>query len=170
MAQPLDLASNDADVFVALDATHQQMVVHLKLLADLMARLDERSAEAQNAADAHTIEAFFSSVGQGHHHDEETRVFPPLLIGPDAALAAAVRTLQTDHGWIEEDWLILAPQLRALAGGQHDFDRAEFLHAAEIYIELMTSHMALEESLVYPEAKAHAARHQQGRARRLAAA
>ena len=56
------------------------------------------------------IEAFFSSTSREHHAEEEAKVFPALLASGNTELATAVRTLQQDHGWIEENWLELAPR------------------------------------------------------------
>jgi hemerythrin-like domain-containing protein len=112
---------------------------------------------AQVEAQAKAVEAFFSGTSRQHHLDEERTVFPPLLESSDAALVAAVRSLQQDHGWIEENWLELAPQLRALASGYHWVDPAELQHAVEVFVQLVDGHIALEESLVYPESKARLA-------------
>ena len=101
------------------------------------------------------IEAYFSSTSRQHHLDEEEKVFPPLLVGGDAELVAAVRRLQQDHGWIEENWLELAPQLRAIASGNSWVDPAEFQHDVEVFLDLCRGHIALEETLIYPQSKAH---------------
>jgi len=77
------------------------------------------------------------------------------LASGNAELAQAVRTLQQDHGWIEENWIELAPQLRAIAVGNDWIDAAEFQHDVEVFLELCNGHIALEETLVYPAAKEH---------------
>jgi hemerythrin-like domain-containing protein len=80
-----------------------------------------------------------------------------LAIG-DPALTSAVNTLLQDHGWIEENWIELSPQLSAIASGNNWPDPAEFLHGVQVFVELCTDHIALEESVVYPESRAHWAR------------
>ena len=105
-------------------------------------------------AQAAAVEAFFSGTSRQHHADEEATVFPPLLASTDADLVAAVCSLQQDHGWIEENWIDLAPQLRAIAQGHHWVDLSEFRHAAQVFVDLCEGHIALDESLVYPAAKA----------------
>jgi iron-sulfur cluster repair protein YtfE (RIC family) len=140
--------------FAELDACHQQIHAHLDRLATLATRLQLEDASDEVRAEAGAIEAFFSGTSRQHHADEELRVFPPLLASGDAALVSAVRTLQQDHGWIEENWLELGPQLAALSEGNHWVDPAEFLHGVEVFHELVSDHIALEESLIYPEAKA----------------
>ena len=81
-------------------------------------------------------------------------MFPVLLNSGNAELANAVRTLQQDHGWIEEDWIELAPRLRAIAVGNGWTDPAEFQSYVEVFSKLMQGHIALEETLIYPESKA----------------
>ena len=43
---------------------------------------------------------------------EEQLVFPSLLADGDSEIVAHVQRLQQDHGWLEEDWLEIGPQLR----------------------------------------------------------
>ena len=56
-------------------------------------------------------------------------VFPSLLTSGDAVLVQHVHRLQQDHGWLEEDWLELQPQLRAVVEGYNWYD-LDFLRAA----------------------------------------
>ena len=144
--------------FKALDACHQQIAAHLDRLAALFAHLSDRGVDTHAQQEARAIEAFFSETSQKHHADEEAKVFPALLASSDEALVATVRMLQQDHGWIEEDWLALAPQLRAIAAGYSWYDPAELQHGIEVFLELCREHIQLEESIIYPEAKARAAK------------
>ena len=140
--------------FAELDAHHRQIRDHLDRLAALASRVQSEDLGPEIRAEACAIEAFFSGSMRRHHRIEETLVFPPLLDGGDAELVTAVRTLQQDHGWIEEDWIELGPQLRAIAQGNHWVEPAEFLHGAEVFLELCYGHTALEEVLIYPQARA----------------
>jgi hemerythrin-like domain-containing protein len=144
--------------FKALDACHQQIAAHLDRLAGLFAHLAESGVDAHAQQEARQIEAFFSETSQAHHQEEEAKVFPHLLGSNDEALVATVRMLQQDHGWIEEDWLAIAPQLRAIAAGYSWYDPDELRHGIEVFLELCREHIQLEESIIYPEAKAMAAR------------
>lgn len=150
--------------FKALDATHQQIVDHLNRLDSLIDHLEREGADPHAQDEARAIEAFFSATAQPHHKDEEAKVFPPLLASGDEVLASNVRLLQQDHGWIEEDWLAIAPQLRAVASGYSWVEPAELRHGVQVFIELCREHLLLEESVVYPEAKALAARLERRRA------
>lgn len=143
--------------FVALDACHQQMQMHLAELAALVRQMETSGVDARAQRQAGAIEAFFSGAARQHHAEEEKNVFPPLLISGNAELVAAVHALHQDHGWIEENWIELGPQLRAIALGNNWFDIADFKHGAEVFLALCQDHIALEESLVYPEAKARLA-------------
>jgi hemerythrin-like domain-containing protein len=80
-------------------------------------------------------------------------VFPSLLSSGDGALVQHVHRLQQDHGWLEEDWLELQPQLRAVVEGYNGYD-LDFLRAAvPVFTELYRDHIALEENIVYPESR-----------------
>jgi hemerythrin-like domain-containing protein len=144
--------------FEAQDACHQQMLVHLTMLMELAQHIDQVGIDADAQRQAGVIESFFSGTSRQHHADEEKNVFPPLLAGTDAELISLVQVLQQDHCWIEEDWLELAPQLRAIASGNNWIDSAEFQHNAEIFLALTRGHIELEEKMIYPQARALKAR------------
>jgi len=137
-----------------LDAYHAQVRGHLDRLAALATRVENGQLDAETSAEACAVEAFFSGSMQDHHRVEEAGVFPVLLASDDKELVNVVRTLQQDHGWMEQNWIELAPQLRAIAQGNAWVDPAEFMHAAEVFLELSYGHAALEEALVYPRARA----------------
>ena len=153
MVSPVKTDNTGTD-FQALDACHQQIAAHLARLETLMVHLGDRGVDAHAQQEARQIEAFFSETSQRHHQEEETLVFPALLDSADLALVATVRMLQQDHGWIEEDWLAIAPQLRAIAAGYSWHDPDELRHGIGVFLELCREHIQLEESIIYPQAKA----------------
>ena len=148
MATDTDLAQ--------LDAYHGQVHGHLDRLAALASRVENEQLDAETRAEACAIEAFFSGSMQDHHRFEDARVFAPLLDGGDAEIMTTVHTLQQDHGWIEQNWIEIAPQLRAIAQGNHWIDPAEFMHGAEVFLELCYEHAALEETVIPPRSLARA--------------
>jgi hemerythrin-like domain-containing protein len=156
--------------FEALDECHRQIQQHLLQLAGLAAYVAENGIDDSVRKQALAIEAFFSGTSRQHHAEEEAKVFPALLASGDAKLAAAVRSLQQDHGWIEENWIELAPRLRAIASGNGWIDETELLNYVEVFLELMNGHIALEETLIYPESKARWAAAVESRVKRLDAA
>ena len=80
-------------------------------------------------------------------------MFPALLASGDVVMVQHVHRLQQDHGWLEEDWLELQPQLRAVVEGYNWYD-PDFLRAAvPVFTELYRDHIALEENIVYPESR-----------------
>lgn len=139
--------------FEALDDTHRQvmaMIERMQQLVDDVDRLGVDLAARKNAAD---ICDFFDLTARAHHAAEEQFVFPDLLVSGDAALVQHVQRLQQDHGWLEEDWRELQPQLLTLAEGYNGFD-LDFLRAAiPIFADLYRDHIALEETIVYPESR-----------------
>jgi len=146
--------SSTAADLAQLDAYHAQVRGHLDRLAALASRVGNGQLDAETSAEACAVEAFFSGSMQEHHRVEEAGVFPFLLASDDAELVDVVRTLQQDHGWMEQNWIELAPQLRAIAQGNGWIDPAEFMHGADVFLELSYGHSALEEAVVYPRAEA----------------
>jgi hemerythrin-like domain-containing protein len=145
--------TNSAEPFKALDTCHRQIQQHLQDLQRMARHMETAGLDDADRKLAGEIQAFFSSTSREHHELEEKQVFPPLLASGNEALKEAVRSLQQDHGFIEENWIELGPQLRGIAEGNDWFDVAEFQHNVALYLELMEGHIALEESLIYPESK-----------------
>lgn len=143
-----------SDGFIALDECHRKMQLKLGELSALVARLEYEEAdfEARRAADE--VVQFFSTVARAHHEDEERHVFPPLVNSSDAELVQAVLRLQQDHGWLEEDWMEIAPHLQAIAGGHAGWDIDALRAGTQVFTELYRDHIELEESLIYPQARA----------------
>lgn len=153
--------------FEALDETHAQVLQVLKQFDRLLQHLDDNGPDTVAQASAQQIHAFFSTHAREHHADEERLVFPALLGSDDAELVQNVKRLQQDHGWLEEDWLELAPQIEAIAKGYSWYDLAMLRHALPVFTALYEEHIALEESMIYPEAKRRERQAQDAAASRL---
>lgn len=136
-----------------LDQTHRQIVEVLEQLGGMLARLDTFGADDVVRKSARQIVDFFDGSARRHHIDEETAVFPALLSSDDVELVQHVRRLQQDHGWLEEDWLNLSPQLESLAEGLGGLDVDLLREGVEIFTALYHDHIALEESVIYPAAR-----------------
>ncbi len=149
--------------FNALDECHRETLTHLHELQELATQIEAGVLGPKAPTRAGAIDRFFSGTSRAHHAEEEKTVFPPLLASGDEELVHAVQTLQQDHGWIERDWDALGPQLRAIAKGESWPDPAEFRHGVDVFVALYQEHIALEETLIYPEAKARWAKIVAGR-------
>ena len=151
MRKPTDAPLSGFD---ALDACHQQTLIALGRLSELMTRLADRGADDEARVTARLIMQHFSTTSRNHHLDEERHVFPTLLVTGDAETVQAVERLQQDHAWLEEDWMELSPQVDAIAGGQGWVDMDILREGVEVFTALSREHIALEESLIYPQARA----------------
>ncbi len=143
--------------FDALDACHQQVVVTLQKMDTLLDHIEAHGVDGKAQTWARDIFMFFMNTAREHHQDEERHVFPAMLNSGDAELVDAAMRLQQDHGWIEEDWLELAPQIESIAAGYNWFNLEQLRLAVPVFQALYQEHIALEESLAYPEAKARIA-------------
>lgn len=139
--------------FESLDQAHRAALQMLQSFKHLVDELGGKGLDDAARTSAREILAFFNGPGRHHHEDEERHVFPGLLSSKDAELVQHVRRLQQDHGWLEEDWRELAPQIEAIADGYNWYDMAMLSSALPVFTALYHEHIALEESLVYPAAK-----------------
>jgi hemerythrin-like domain-containing protein len=154
------------DGFEILDQCHRDTLVALETMGQLVALLETEGDSDRVREMAGDVVKFFSTTARQHHEDEERHVFPKALVGSDAEIVQAVLRLQQDHNWLEEDWMELSPHLRALAAGHSLWDLAFLREATEVFTALSHDHMALEESCVYPQARARlqaGERHEMGR-------
>ena len=137
----------------SLDATHREILSMLTQLDRLMLHLTSVGCDGVAQASAADICRFFATTARKHHEDEEKLVFPALLKSPDATLVQHIQRLQQDHGWLEEDWLELAPLLQAIAQGQNFYEVETLREGVNVFANLYHEHIALEDSLVYPAAR-----------------
>ena len=151
-----DVAAKTHDGFDVLDVCHRQTIFSLGRLASLVAHLEAQGVDHDAGVLAHEVVDFFSKTSRQHHEDEEKHVFPKLLAAGDEDLIHAVQRLQQDHGWLEADWNELEPMLDAIASGQSFYEIEALHNSVDVFTTLMHEHIALEESIVYPEARERA--------------
>lgn len=139
--------------FERLEQAHQAALTMLEDLGALIERIGRQGIDDEVRAGARRVLAYFNGPGLAHHAQEERHVFPALLASGDAELVQHVHRLQQDHGWIEEDWHELEPQVQAIADGYDWYDLAMLRAATPVFQGLYQEHIALEECVVYPAAK-----------------
>ena len=140
--------------FAALDMCHRRVLARLEELSGLVAAIEAGAFTPAMRASAAAVAQFFGNDARRHHEDEERHVFPPLLARKDADLVKTVLRLQQDHNWLEEDWLELESHVQAIATGYGTCDIDTLREGTAILAALYKEHIALEESIIYPEARA----------------
>jgi hemerythrin-like domain-containing protein len=168
--RPARPAFTPPDEFEALDQTHREVMQVLGILGQLLDHVDDNGPDEVARRMAMEVRSFFTGRARQHHADEEALVFPALLASGDAELVHNVRRLQQDHGWLEEDWQVLAPQIEAIERGYNWYDLPMLRQALPVFTALYREHIALEEVQVYPAAKRHQQQLAQGAASRITAA
>ncbi len=142
------------DGFSVLDDCHQMTLAALDRLEALVAQIERREIDPTARTIAAEIVHHFSKTVREHHQDEERHIFPALASSTDGEVVQSVLRLQQDHDWLEEDWMELSPHLDAVAYGQSWYDVDVLREGVEIFAALSRDHIALEESLLYPQARA----------------
>lgn len=140
-------------VFEFLDSTHREIQQQLQQLHALVDAIENNGLNQANRALARDVLTYFNGEARQHHLDEEKHIFPALLNSQNAELVQATEHLVQDHGWLEENWIQIAPSLEAATNGNLWFDTVELRHALEVFEALYLDHIVLEESIAYPAAK-----------------
>lgn len=144
--------------FEMLSACHERVERMLNLLERLQARLADKGWDPQAADAARDVMRYFDLAAPLHHEDEERHVFPPLLAAGDAAVGAVVRRLQADHLAMAQTWPTARQLLQGVAAAGAPaawpgWDAAALQTLAD-FRGRYGEHIALEESLAYPQARA----------------
>ena len=130
-----------------LAACHERIEGHCATLVRLAAhaRLHGGDREAQVAAAR--VHDYFAQAGRWHHEDEERDLAPLLERHGDQALTALMTRLMTEHRALDRAYALLEPVLRALPAAPGDVP-------IEPYVSLMRAHMAAENTMLLPRARA----------------
>jgi len=146
-------ATATPSAFGVLDECHRRTLAALDKLETIVDRIDG-GVDAQTRMLAAEVVRHFSTTVREHHEDEERHVFPKLLATADAETEQTILRLQQDHHWLDEDWHELEPHLDAIARGQNWYDVAFLRDGVTVFSALARDHIELEETCLYPEARA----------------
>lgn len=140
--------------FEMLEACHERVQRSLDLLARLIDHVAASGHDDQSRSAAHDVLRYFELAAPHHHEDEERHVFPRVLGGDDAGLAAAVQRLRDDHRRMGELWARLRPVLQGWAGDTASGPVGDGLRAdAAAFRALYAAHIPVEEDLVFAAAR-----------------
>ena len=154
--------SNDTPTAGALpvldrvDATHDQMRYWLGELQSLVNHMEDRGWDTWARDHARSVIDFFSNTARQHHADVDRQVCPLIAGRGDDFLDSHIDRLRQDQGWLEENWREVLAQLQPVAEGFGGYDIDMLRHASDVYAALLLEHLALEQSHVFPAARASA--------------
>jgi hemerythrin-like domain-containing protein len=140
--------------FEMLEACHQRVRRMLTLLARLRAHMSGHGADEQARQAARDVMRYFDLAAPQHHRDEELHVFPRLLAQGDPELTKAVRRLQQDHLAMESRWVVAREVLSRIASGELQLLARDDDAALDEFAGLHAGHLAAEEEIAYPQARA----------------
>lgn len=135
-----------------LSACHGRIEDRLDILARLADHVAANGADGQAQQAAAAIVRYFETAGQHHHADEEDNLFPLLRRRAlhDAALAALLDRLVSEHRRMHELWGPLRDRLLEIADG-----KAAVLDTTLVqpFAAVYRAHIAVEESDLLPRAE-----------------
>jgi hemerythrin-like domain-containing protein len=146
--------------FDMLSACHERVERSLQLLSRLVAHLAEAGDTPRDremaASAAHDVLRYFDLAAPAHHEDEERHVFPLVRAIGDEGLADTVDRLHADHQAMTSAWQRLRAPLEEVAQQGQSRDLPALETAASAFSGLYDEHMALEDSVIFPAARASA--------------
>lgn len=137
------------DPIGVLEACHGRVLKHCATLMALVTHLAEQGLDDAAQEAAQQIHRYFSTAGQHHHEDEEQDLFP-ILRNKNAAIAALISQLETEHRQFESLWSRLEP---LLAKPESITDLMAFTQLATEYDNAYQHHVALENTQLLPKAR-----------------
>lgn len=139
--------------FEMLSACHDRVRRTLRLLVRLCGHLLEHGVDEQAREAAKDIRRYFVTAAPLHHQDEELHVVPLLQASSDPQLTAAAERVLADHERMGQAWRVLDPLLNQVVAGECP-DSQTFATAIAVFVRLYDDHLALEEDVVFPCARA----------------
>jgi hemerythrin-like domain-containing protein len=141
--------------FELLMACHDRVRRSLALLGRIITHVKIHGHDAQSRSAAADVLRYFDIAAPLHHEDEELHVFAALADCGDPAVVQAVRDLQDDHLAMATRWT----EARAILLTWRDHPAPSPLDAAthavlDTFRHGYDAHIATEENLVYPAARA----------------
>jgi hemerythrin-like domain-containing protein len=140
--------------FEMLEACHERIARMLALLARLRAHVREHGADVQAQQAARDVMRYFDVAAPHHHRDEELHVFPRLLQEAAPEVVEIVERLQRDHAQMEQRWAAARGVLDRLGRGELARWSAADDETLDSFAGLYADHIAAEERVAYPEARA----------------
>ncbi len=142
--------------FEMLEACHERVQRSLDLLHRLIDYVDQHGVDDDARSAAADVQRYFDIAGPHHHEDEERHVFPAVQPHADARLRQTVIGLQNDHLLMDAMWQRLRPVLQRWQGDTDHRPMSELERTiADDFRQAYRRHIALEEGVVYPVARAH---------------
>jgi len=146
--------------FELLSACHERVDRSLQLLFRLVKHLGTagngpREREMAAAA-ARDVLRYFDVAAPAHHEDEERHVFPLVCATGDVALIDTVARLQAGHVAMAAAWDGLRRLLDEVARDGVALDLPALDEAAQSFGSVCVEHMSLEDSVIFPAARASA--------------
>ena len=140
--------------FEMLEACHERVQRTLALLHELVDYLHGHACDDSARQAASDVLRYFDQAAPLHHEDEELHIFPVLLAQGAPAVVAEVRQLQDDHERMAAHWQDARQRLLALAEGRCSAFSAQDEAALARFAQGYAAHIASEEEVVYPAARA----------------
>lgn len=137
--------------FEMLGACHQRVERMLGLLERLLPHLGAQGADAQAREAARDVMRYFDTAASHHHEDEERHVLPLLRERGHAALAERVLK---EHQVMAAAWAGVRAVLLELEQGRWRADHPTVAADWRAFAMLYREHIALEESQLFPLARA----------------
>ena len=150
-------AAGFEEPFGMLEACHERVERMLRLITLLQEHLQKKGLDEQVRQAARDVMRYFDLAAPLHHEDEERHVFPPLMLGADAAVKALVLRLIQDHRQMEVAWKGARAVLIALVdrGASAPFETLTVWQKVALndFARLYRHHLDDEEGVAYPVAR-----------------
>ena len=130
-----------------LAACHERIEGHCATLVRLAAHVRVHGGDSEARVAAGRVHHYFAQAGRWHHEDEERDLAPLLARHGDPVLTALMARLMSEHRALEQAYAPLDLVLQALPTAPGDVP-------IEPYVGLIRAHMAAENTMLLPRARA----------------
>jgi pyridoxamine 5'-phosphate oxidase len=138
----------------ALKACHVRIRSNCEALRRLLLHMNQHGCDAQARQSAEGVMRFFDTTARLHHQDEEDDLLPHMMaattVNRGSRLTRLVADIATEHREMGRVWVDLRAVLQEISAGEAT--QLEPL-TVDRFIKLYRTHLAMEESNVFPLAE-----------------
>ncbi len=140
--------------FALLLGCHGRIERMDRLLVRLLAHVRQRGCNAEARQAATKVLRYFDIAAPLHHEDEELHVFPLLRERGGSGFVELLDGLEADHRELATLWQTLRPWLEQAEAGTATAADPAVADAATRFGALHATHIALENTRIFPAAEA----------------
>lgn len=138
---------------LVLRACHDRIRSECEVLRRLVEHVERHGCDDEARRIVLNVIRYFDSAARVHHEDEEHDLLPRMMsastLSRGSSLTRMIADIATEHRDMDRSWIELRAMLQEVMANQETLDALQ----VDRFVKLYRTHIALEESNVFPLAE-----------------